>query len=209
MIYIPIAGTWERKKANRWTDEGSMFDRHLESLGWDRRADQLGFWSTALAGSRLCLGNGHHVWQYGAGIVKRFLLKNVTWDDRNLVVHSHGGQVLFYALANQEKPILTIRSLVTVGTPVRPDMDDVRKAAKGRVDIHVHMYSIGWGSRFRWLGQGGAFRRGMPEAHFNYTMKGGHSGMLTEEKHVEQIDGVMKTLAMPVKQAHHYLYMLE
>ena len=134
-------------------------------------ADTLPFWSSALSGTLFC-GSKHLAWQYGGDVLRRFLL-TVPLDDRNLVAHSHGGQIVAYALAGG----VQVRSVVTVASPVRRDMGEVWAATGLNPDMHLHLYAVGWGDRWRWFGQRGRFKREM-ENTTNVKIEGGHSGML-------------------------------
>jgi pimeloyl-ACP methyl ester carboxylesterase len=177
MRYIPIAGTWAGKDDESWHRAGSRTDRFLQKAGLVRLADELPFWSSALSGARFC-GGSHLAWQFGADLLVRFL-ETVPKDDRNLIAHSHGGQVVAYALAQGAK----VRRVVTVCSPVRRDMDAVWSV--NTAAPHLHLYSIGWGDRMRWFGQRARFRRKMPWADDNRRIDGGHSGMLVRPEDYE------------------------
>ena len=64
MIYTPVAGTNAKKREQSWATSGSLFDRHMASSGFTRKAEEFGFWSTALAGT-FFTGSGHLAWQFG------------------------------------------------------------------------------------------------------------------------------------------------
>ena len=192
LTYVPVAGTWGKKRETPWHDAGSMFDEYLTARHWRRKADAFEFWSTARAGSFfLSFGNAHLAWEHGGEHLYRFL-RDLPYRERVIVAHSHGGQVAFEALAL--RPAVPVRALITVDSPVRGDMTEKRAEAIKVCALHIHLYGKGWGSRMRWLGQQGAFRRKMDTAHHNIAIKGGHSGILTKAKHVEQIDQALRVI---------------
>lgn len=172
MKYIPIAGTGAREHSRSWHQADSDTAVFLDQRGFDRLGDDLPFWSSALSGTRFC-GNNHSVWQYGGAVLRRWLL-GVPLDDRNLIAHSHGGQIVAYALAGG----VQVRSVVTVASPIRRDMDEVWESCGLTGESHLHLYGVGWGDRWRWFGQRGRFKRAMAGAT-NFKIEGGHSGMLT------------------------------
>lgn len=188
--YMPISGTHEKRKKS-WVNKGSMFDRFMTAFGFARLAEHgLRFWSGALAGTFFA-GRGHRVWKFGGRTVYAFLEKLTPEERAKLVIvaHSHGGTVLAYALAM--RPLLKVGAIVTVGTPVRKDMDDVWALAKEATDLHIQIYSVGVGSFMRWVGQRGRLRREMPWADVRWTVKGGHSGVLRKKKHMPQFARVL------------------
>ncbi len=69
-----------------------------------------------------------------------------------LIAHSHGGQVALYAAAKG----LRIPALVTVGTPVRADMQPIAEAALPQIGKWLHISDARWD----WWGQIGAFGDG-------------------------------------------------
>ena len=187
--YMPISGTHEKRKKS-WVNKGSLFDRFMTVFGFTRLADDLRFWSGALAGT-FFTSSGHRVWQYGGRQVYSFLEKLTEEERKKLVIvaHSHGGTVLAYALAM--RPLLKVGAIVTVGTPVRRDIDDVWQKAKEATDLHIQIYSVGFGSFVRWIGQRGRLRREMPWADKRWSVKGGHSGVLRKRKHMSQFVRVL------------------
>jgi hypothetical protein len=141
--YLPIAGTNGWRDA--WTREDSDFGRLMRAEGFELlRAGERPFrWSTALDG---LLGEDRQ-WEAGADALYYFL-RTVPLADRNLIAHSHGGQLpIILAAAG-----FLIRSLTTVGTPCRDDVPVA--AAEHFIQFHQHIYDLRrdlWG----WLGQVG------------------------------------------------------
>lgn len=190
LAYIPIAGTGAWSRDGEWERAGSFFDRHLQRQGWTRRANEFGFWSTALTGT-FFTASGHATWQFGAYVLRNFLL-TLPVEDRILLAHSHGGQVAAYALALE--PLLPIRALVTIDVPCRRDMHEVWETGSFAVPLHIHLYGTGLGSAVRWLGQRGHFARRISTATENLPIKGGHSGILRKAKYVTQIDPILQRI---------------
>lgn len=182
--YVPIAGTWAKKQAHRWTDPDSLFDCHLQKRGFIREAAAFGFWSTALAGTFFS-GPNHLAWQFGGQQLYLFLC-DLPYQKRNLFGHSHAGAVIAYALAM--KPAVTVRSVVTIDSPMPRSLDPVWHEASKTIGVHVHLYGSGMGSKIRWFGQRGRFKRQMDWADHNIHVDGGHSGVVRDAKHIPQID---------------------
>lgn len=192
LIYVPVAGTNAKKREHEWSAAGSLFDVHLAKLGCNRKAEEFGFWSTALAGT-FFTGSGHLAWQFGARQLREFL-RTLPFTDRNLIAHSHGGAVVAYALAM--RPQLSIRSLITVDSPMPRSLDDIWTHAAASIGMHVHLYGTGWRSAVRWLGQRARFKREMEWATYNLPIAGGHSGILRDPKHIPQIDEAIALVAV-------------
>jgi hypothetical protein len=134
--YIPVQGTdsWDEDEANcQWWERGSEFTRHLAAENLVLHARTPFEWSTSLDG--IPTRRNHQIWK---GAAKHLVchLERVPLDERNIIAHSHGGQVVFYALSYG----LRINNLVTVGTPVRSDMERVVLSALGNMNYWHHIY---------------------------------------------------------------------
>jgi len=131
--YVPIAGTHGWRDA--WcTDDASPFARTLagQRFAVIRAENGRPFrWSTDLNGLRFWDRNSD--WEAGADALAYFL-EHLDYSDRNLIAHSHGGQVALI-LASQG---FRIRSLTTVGTPRRGDVNAAR--AKQHIGFWQHVY---------------------------------------------------------------------
>jgi pimeloyl-ACP methyl ester carboxylesterase len=108
-----------------------------------------------------------------------YLLRNLPYEKRNIIAHSHGGQVALYAAGLAR---VQIHRLITVCTPVRKDMADIRQKAVPRIGRWRHVSADGWDFMQR-AGElfDGYFgwERKMPEAHENLLIpKIGHSNLL-------------------------------
>lgn len=136
VTYIPIPGTdaWdEDENSYQWYERGSEWTRFMATQNLVLHAVEYLPWSTSLDG--IPTRKGHVIWK---GAAKHLIchLERVPYKDRNLVAHSHGGNVVFHALAYG----LNIRTLITVGTPVRADMDAVVLKGLGNCGYWHHIY---------------------------------------------------------------------
>lgn len=182
--YIPVAGTHGRTRDKEWVTSDSLFARYMSELGWTRTADNFGFWSTQLSGTFFC-GSSHLAWQFGGDMLRRFLL-TLPYEDRIVIAHSHGGNVAAYGVSSG----VPIRALITVDSPVRRDMEEIWEAAVPHIGYHIHLYGTGFGSRMRWFGQRGRFKRRMPWADVNVRMKD-HSSILRRQEPMLQMEGIL------------------
>lgn len=142
-FYIPVQGThgWDdNPNSFAWWENNSAFSQYLKTLGLIHINDEFPFeWSTQLDGILSMDQTKHIVWK-AAGkalsyYVGRQFPKGLPYDKRNLIAHSHGGQVVFYACADG----LEIRNLITVGTPVRGDMEAVVFKARKNIKNWLHI----------------------------------------------------------------------
>jgi hypothetical protein len=145
--YIPIAGThgWGR---DTWMKADSDFGRMMTAEGFEllRCGDRPFRWSTALDG----LFGDDREWE-AASDALYFFLRFVPIEDRNIIAHSHGGQLPLLVAASG----FPIRSLTTIGTPVRDDIPVA--AAEGFIGFHQHIYDTKR-DLMGWLGQVGDYQ---------------------------------------------------
>ena len=188
--YIAIPGTWgfkgEEAPGDVWWAEYSQFANMMSRHGLTPIGTGPFVWSTDVDGASLWSLFGrddpHNDWQAGAWALG-YYLKGVPYEDRNIIAHSHGGQVALYAARHGIK----IRNLVTIATPVRKDMQGVAQAAASNIGSWTHVYSD-WTDYMQLLGglfDGQiAFNRRMPFAHKNIKVPHvGHSGLLNTPRH--------------------------
>jgi hypothetical protein len=141
MKYLAIAGTngWR----DNWTHDDSPFGTMMAAEGFESLlCDGRRFrWSTALDG---LLGDDRE-WEAAADALYYFL-RLVPLEDRNLIAHSHGGQLPLILAASG----FPLRSLTTVGTPPRADVPVT--LAQAHIGLHQHIYDMrrDW---MGWLGQ--------------------------------------------------------
>lgn len=201
MRYVAIPGTWgwrDRDDDRAWFREGSPFDREARRAGlyplrpypflWTTRVNGIEWWRRWLA---VVLPErwetGDHVdWQAGAHALRTYCEAEDFCADV-MIAHSHGGQVLAYAVAaGWIRPQL----IVTVSTPPRRDMRRLYVNARMGLDRHGgrwrHVYATGgdWWQRLGVSGDGGLNFGGvgpMPAAHENYPLDGaGHTRALND-----------------------------
>lgn len=180
--YVPVAGTHDwapGTAATRWWQAASPFTQMMRRLGLDRAGQEWPFWSTALAGT-VFAGRTRRVWWHGAYVLATFL-KTLPLEDRNLIALSHGGQVAAIAASR----LVPVRTLVTVCTPVRRDLDDVYRVVQAR---WLHLYCVGWSNRLQFLGQRVRLRWQMPAPAVNKRLKQiGHSDLLRDPDEFEDV----------------------
>lgn len=183
---VGVPGTWGSKGG--WWSDGSDFWQHVASLGLEPvRIEGKPFeWSTEL-GTSLCfwrqwgIGSGSvKTWQY-AGKALGYYLSDLPPSERAVIAHSHGGQLAFYAAADG----WLIDRLMTVGTPVRADMEAVVAQARPNIRQWWHVCDMEDDRIARWgaFGDGRWFRvtRTFPQAGINFRAANiGHSGLLED-----------------------------
>ena len=223
-LYIPVAGTWARRKFRKdaWYRTGSLFDDKLASLGYTRvdqnrdvqRPDS-GFWSGDVGGllaQQLGLWRSHDgVWQEGGRNLETFISRRFSElseaEEVVIIAHSHGGQVVAYALDLVPDNLLPLQNfrVITVDMPVRTGrflgifprgMDDVYEpavdAVNGKWD---HLYSQRlwrrpWATRWRWLGSRFGPRR-FKYARSNREIPAGHSKILSDPKLLRHWENIL------------------
>lgn len=211
-LYIPVAGTWARRnfRRNAWYRTGSPFDQRMNEIGYtrvdqnrDSQKPDRGFWSGDVNGlifQRL-LRTSQRDWKLGGadlaefiGVKRRKELANA--KEVAIIAHSHGGQVVAFALkflSDQGIDPLGNLRVVTVDMPIRSgrvlgflwrrSMDHIYEAACGFVGQQWdHLYSQrAWRhlkTYWRWLGSQFGPRR-LKYARSNREIPGGHSGVLS------------------------------
>lgn len=183
--YIPIAGTGAY--ADPWyCDDRSPWARMMTGAGFApvRAVDGRPFrWSTDIDGLKFWAR--HSQWEAGADALVYFC-EYLPYEDRNVIAHSHGGQVALLAASSG----FEFRTLTTVGTPVRNDVPAA--LAAGHIGFWQHIYDkdfdkTGWmGGWFdgRWSSDR-TFKD--IEAVHRLPLGGiSHSKVLREERHVEK-----------------------
>jgi len=176
---IPVAGTWGAKPADSgsyyWWRSPSVWLACAKNAGYDilDPHDQF-FWSTALDG----VAGKNDAWD-AAGRALYWYWVAKGRPRMNLAAHSHGGQVVAYALqysVQQGDPMSPYR-VVTIASPVRFDMQPVWADAKKAITPGgwTHLYTQETGALFeeyQYLGSfpldtNFGFRRDMPLADRN------------------------------------------
>jgi hypothetical protein len=141
--YIPVAGTdgWR----DGWVTADSTFGQMMTAEGFEllRCGDRPFRWSTALDG----LFGDDREWEAAADALY-FFLWTTPYADRNILAHSHAGQVCAFLAASR----FPLRSLTTIGTPVRDDVPWAK--AEEYIGFHQHIYDLKR-DLIGWLGQVG------------------------------------------------------
>lgn len=132
---VPVIGTWSSGDA--WAnDPQSPFQKLVTARNFYVVRDSGGeafWWDGFLDG---LVRSKYSRWISAAYGFREFVLP-IPYHHRNIVAHSHGGNVVLVALARYKD--LKIRSLTTVGTPVREGDVDGLEAAK-RIGYWQHIY---------------------------------------------------------------------
>lgn len=179
--YIPIPGTWawdEDPNGHQWWERGSAYTDYMATLNLVLHARTPFEWCTNLDGT--LFERNHTIWK-GAAKHLACHLERVPLEQRNLASHSHGGQVVFYACANEG---VKINNLITVGTPVRKDMEAVIAKARPNIAYWHHIFDS---EKDFMAVLGGLFdgrfgiRHDFPQANSRSDIKGiGHSKILND-----------------------------
>lgn len=162
-----------RLEALPWWHPQSPFGRAAVAAGLVLVDDKEPFlWCTEVEG----VFGDNAVW-YAGGAALRYFAQAKHPAPVSILAHSHGGQVALYAAAQG----LAVQTLVTIGTPVRGDMEATATRARRNIRRWLHLYSDadGWQA----LGEFGDGRlgiyRSMPLATVNILEPGvGHTDLL-------------------------------
>lgn len=182
-LYVSVLGThaWDREHPERqWWHPSSPFSTFMAGHGhYHARPDEPFLWSGDLDGALWANGND---WEAGGVWLSRYL-RNLAYADRNVIAHSHGGQVALLAAVD-----VPIRSLVMIATPVRKEIErDVLPGALPSIGTCVHVSDSRWYGD--WIGLAGAvfdgrlnFRRTFEDARIRTVRLPdiGHSTLLCE-----------------------------
>lgn len=180
MNYIPIAGTGGYR--DTWVREDSEFGRMMTAAGCLslRVGDRNFRWSGALDG----IDSSNNDWEAYADALFYFS-RQFAYEDLNYVAHSHAGQIVLLLAASGFK----IRTLTTVGTPIRPEIPLAK--AEDAIGFHQHICDksfdlMGFLGGFR-FGRFDLFRaRQFPDPRVrNITVEGiSHSKILVDRHYV-------------------------
>jgi hypothetical protein len=187
---ICVHGTWGadfENTSDQWWEYGSPFCLYLGKAGFNTVVcDEEFQWSGNADGlARLWPWNWfrtpeQRTWKAG-GRALGYYLKGIDYADRNILAHSHGGQVALLAAARGVK----MRRLITIGTPVRKDMQGT--VEKARPNIHRWLHIIDPRDDdiqiYGGIGDGElGVNRLFTHADVIGTMAGGHSSILNDPK---------------------------
>lgn len=136
-----IAGTWGHagEGSYAWWKPGSVFIANLKAAGLDVVSDGDFFdWSTALDGV-----SGHNDdWETSGKALYWFWVAHGR-GPLSLIAHSHGAQVVAYALAYSAavSDPMRLEHLVTAGSPVRGDMQSTWSQVRPLIADWTHLYT--------------------------------------------------------------------
>lgn len=182
--YIPVAGTHAVKRGWDWDDPNSAFNEFLKDHGivllmispLKRYA-----WSTALDG----LDATNETWDAAGRALAHYIAPPlldtalIPQEELYVIAHSHGGNVVAYACG---KYGLKINGLITVGTPIRKDLEEIYEAASHNIKRHLHLHA-GWRDYMQALGALFDGRWGIHRKHpfaKNAKMPKGHGDILRD-----------------------------
>jgi pimeloyl-ACP methyl ester carboxylesterase len=182
--YTLVAGTHAYDGTfgpEQWYHPGSLFSRYVMRPYGAKPARALPFiWSTDLDGFIGARNRSHVDWKTG-GYALAGHLDNVPLRHRNVIAHSFGGPVVAYAMER-----LPINNLITVGTPIRRDLEPVWEAAMPNLRgdwIHLADHRSDWMIRLGQMFDGRfGWRYDMPLATSNVMLPRGmgHSSILND-----------------------------
>lgn len=169
---ITVAGTWGEKHPDAWFRWGSPWWNEAERRGAQRANVDKYRWSTAIDG---IFGENESWRRAGWRLFEYIYACHETENEGSrpiLVAHSHGGQISTLATSFGAP----VRALITVGTPIRRDMEKVYSSSNFQAmpGTWTHIYSRSdWWQLFGGIGDGSiSFRRKMKHAHRNIRAKG-------------------------------------
>lgn len=140
-------------------------------------------WTGNVSGVPNILSKGHHRDWIAGGYALAYFLDRLDYNDRNLVVHSHGLNPVLYGIVREQ---VRIRRLISVCSPVRRDMQTQASGAAPRIDRWRAVSSSDW-DFWQWAGE--VFdghvqfsrQRCWPQAHENTPIaRIGHSKLLND-----------------------------
>lgn len=187
-ILVAGTGSWDNDGRCDWYCPGHPFGVFLLKYGVAPAYDYVSqlaqpfVWSTDLSGVPF-LRKHLEDWAAGGAALDYFVRaqKGLESKDTALIVHSHGLQVAAFAAQQYN---LKIRTLVSVGSPIRADMAAQYAALRKNTDYWLHLHSDG-SDRWQWFGElfDGHFGivRETPLADRNDSVPGvGHSDLLRD-----------------------------
>lgn len=139
-------------------------------------------WSTDLSGVSLLPSRRRVDWAAGGAALFYFIAaqKAIAGAQTAIIAHSHGGNVVLFAAAEQG---LKIATLITVGSPVRSDMSETARKARPNIGRWLAIHSDHT-DYWQWLGElcsGGFLTREQPLADVNgFAPHVGHSALLRD-----------------------------
>lgn len=195
IVITLVAGTedWEWPDTGenmRWWQSQSEYTALMRGFGcqrhgWRRHGCDLPPWSTALAGTFFSGRDFRSWWRGALGLAED--LETLPVRDRNLICHSHAGNLGVMVASDLQRSAGGLNSLVTICTPRR--RDKTMQALYEAVEcpwLHIYCKHV-WSNRMQWMGARGASWM-MPAPAQNAKVKGiGHSELLRQPRRFEHI----------------------
>lgn len=186
VLFAGVAGTGAAKRTAEWNDVDSLLSVYLRERGIENIAGQAlspFLWSTDLNGIG---AKNQEDWKATGRALFYYFVPQLRPElairpcRSNVICHSHGLQGVLFACAYG----LKLNALISVGSPVRKDMEAVAKLARPNIARWLHIHSDG-SDRWQWLGElfDGHFGivREHPLADKNVAVAGvGHAGVLRD-----------------------------
>lgn len=189
---ILIEGTF----GGDWAQPGSPFRQMLEAHAFN--VIRFEGWSLNVDGVPNIFSRGKHRDWVSGGFGLGYLMARMSFEDCNIICHSHGIGPVLYELCNVKRPV---RRLVSVCSPVRRDLQDTAIAAKPLIGRWRHIASS-QGDPWQRMGElfDGHFgwdERQWAQADENVSIHGiGHSKLLNDPKFLDlwATDGMLDFL---------------
>lgn len=141
LTYYTAVGGTSSLYDRGWFLPDSPFSIYLSSLNLVPNRPDPFIWSTDLDGASVIAylfkaKQKHTDWLSGGAALK-YYLETIPLDNRNIISHSHGRQVVLYALQRG----LKINRWLDISGPIREDMDHHTIEVHGNFDSMMHIYS--------------------------------------------------------------------
>jgi hypothetical protein len=192
IILIPGTRDWspleDSLNLRWWQRDGDLtrlWERHgFQRYGWDYHGIDHPQWATVLSGTAWA-DKDHRTWYRGA-FGQETELEKLFKEDRNVICHSHGGNLGVILALEAQKYIGGLNSLITICTPVRKDMQEMYEAV---TCPWLHIYDGNfWTNRMQWFGARLRFEMKMPGIAQNLKLEGiGHSELVRDPLRFREI----------------------
>lgn len=139
-FYVPIHGTWaiDEKEIAWWKTSGAFSQFSARNNVFQLESQHPFVWSSDISGFKynLTSGNAKHTdWRAG-GYALAYYLQNTHPSNRNLIIHSHGLQVVAYAAVLG----VQFNNIITICSPVRNDLKDAYEILNLKTNRWLHIY---------------------------------------------------------------------
>jgi hypothetical protein len=143
ILYTAVGGTGSSHDGG-WWDHNNLPNRFVDYIsqqGFQPAKFESFIWSTDLDGIHpitylFGTKSKHSDWDAGGAALKYFL-EDLPLEQRNIISHSHGRQVVLYSTLHG----LQINNYIDISGPIRFDMGHVDVYARKNIRNFVHVYS--------------------------------------------------------------------